>query len=154
MPFQFKTLLSYFILGVSLCAPSVAQVVSIPGATTSESTLESLAQMAGLSIGPLPATGCSESAISPEKVNSLLSTLQEPARSNLYRVLDLSSPLWLMQLYVSTQGTGLCLPAQNKVLMFPGLVLTDSNARTDISQSIAQTLKSFGNSLPKLFSTK
>lgn len=67
----------------------------------------------------LPAYGCSQSILSPEKVYELVMSLPEPQRSALAQVLSSGASVWTAQLYKDTDRIGLCLPVQGKLIAFP-----------------------------------
>ncbi len=77
-------------------------------------------QAVGLQVvQPLPAEGCTVSAIPPEKVIELLMAFPEAQRALLAQILDATAVAWTVQLYTGAAGTGLCFPVQNMVIMMP-----------------------------------
>lgn len=79
----------------------------------------SAAQAAGLQMVALPDSGCSTSLLAPERVAELLNMLPEAQRTALITVLDVSAGVWTVQLYKGSQGTGICLPMQQILVLLP-----------------------------------
>ena len=79
----------------------------------------SAAQAAGMTLVPLPASGCFDSLLDPSKVVELLMTLPEAQRTALATVLDASAGVWTAQLYKGEQGAGMCLPVQGVLVLLP-----------------------------------
>lgn len=67
----------------------------------------------------LPASGCGESILSPEKVYELVMSMPEPQRSMLAQTLSSGATVWTAQLYKDADRIGLCLPVQGKLVAFP-----------------------------------
>lgn len=67
----------------------------------------------------LPAYGCGESILSPDKVYELVMSLPEPQRSALAQVLSSGASVWTAQMYKDADRIGLCLPVQGKLVAFP-----------------------------------
>ena len=99
-------------LALSACGDSTSSL----SATATRMTLNA----AGIQmLSPLPTSGCSGSAIEPEKVVELLNALPEEHRLPVAKVLNISSPAWTMQFYLGELGMGLCLPVQDTLLLMP-----------------------------------
>jgi hypothetical protein len=77
------------------------------------------AQAAGMTIVPLPSTGCYSSLLDPTKVVELLMTLPEAQQAALATVLDASAGVWTAQLYKGELGAGMCLPVQGALVLLP-----------------------------------
>lgn len=67
----------------------------------------------------MPASGCGESILSPEKVYELVMSMPEPQRSMLAQALSSGATVWTAQLYKDADRIGLCLPVQGKLVAFP-----------------------------------
>lgn len=85
------------------------------------------AQAAGMTLSPLPGSGCGASILEPSKVIELLMTLPEAQRTALATVLDTSAGVWTAQLYKGEQGAGMCLPVQGVLVLLPA----SANATVD-----------------------
>lgn len=107
----------------------VQQVEQVPAADAgvkqwlADSAMSMALSSAGLETTPLDdaGVGCSSSIMSPTQVESLVFSLPEPQRGALAKVLVASSSVWTAQLYSGPRGTGLCLPNQGRLIVFPGL---------------------------------
>lgn len=82
-------------------------------------TFNTVTSMAGLETGSLPESGCSESLLSAENLEQLISVLPEPQQVAMAQVLNMSSSVWTAQLYTGTYGYGLCLPVHQRVILLP-----------------------------------
>lgn len=79
----------------------------------------SAAAAVGMQFGPLPPEGCSTSLLEPEKVVELMQQLPEAQQAALATVLSASVGVWTVQLYQGAQGVGMCLPAQQMLVLLP-----------------------------------
>lgn len=130
---------------------SMLQSEKTGGPVDSKSTLERLSRFTGISLDPLPSSGCSGSALPPGKVQDLLRDLDEPTRSTLSSAFKSSSAVWAIQLYVGTDGSGFCFPEQGKLLRVSGLKMVDSPSNPKLSERIGDLIKSIGKAIPKWF---
>lgn len=75
----------------------------------------------GLSAAPLPPVGCQENAtLSRENMMALLDAMPEAQRETLlYWLTGDKVAMPMMQPYLGEQGLGVCLPAQDKVILLP-----------------------------------
>lgn len=102
-----------------------------------EMAVTAAAKSTGFEFSELPANGCSGSILEPQKVESLVLSLQEPQRSALASVLNASSVVWAAQLYTGARGVGLCLPASNRLVLFPSGASSMWDKAGDLIGSIA-----------------
>lgn len=107
-----------------------AQVSTPPTGTsnTAESPLGMVGSMVsgitGVKAFAIPATGCSTSALPPEKVLELLNTVPEAQRGAVAKLLDSSSTVWSAQAYTGPEGMGFCLPTKDLVVVLPHTTAT------------------------------
>lgn len=86
------------------------------------------ASLAGGGVQTIPDHGCSESAVSVEKLNTFLMTLPEVQRNAIGKLLNSSSTVWATQFYSGSAGLGFCVPAHDKLILLPGLSEESMNA--------------------------
>ncbi len=110
-----------FKLAAPLLSAALLYGCSVSSDPNQMSTATLLAlQAVGLQVvQPMPAEGCTVSAIPPEKVVELLMAVPEAQRVLLAQVLDATAVAWSVQLYTGAAGTGLCFPVQNVVILLP-----------------------------------
>ncbi len=113
-----------FKLAAPLLSAALLYGCGVSSDPTQMSTATLLAlQAVGLQVvQPMPAEGCTVSAIPPEKVLELLMAIPEAQRVLLAQLLDATAVAWTVQLYTGTAGTGLCFPVHNMVIMLPASV--------------------------------
>lgn len=85
-------------------------------------------QAVGATVAPIPDTGCSGSAIPPEKIVELINAFPEEQRGPLAQVLSVSSTAWATQLYNGDLGVGLCFPVEQLVVVMPPGMVSSSAA--------------------------
>jgi len=95
----------------------------------------------GIQLQTMPDTGCTQSAIPAEKVLTLIESLPAAQQVALAKAMNASSSLWTAQLYTGALGTGLCLPAQNKLLLLPA-------GASSATSNVASMVQSLTSSLP------
>jgi hypothetical protein len=97
--------------------------------------------MFGFRLLPLPDTGCSPSALPPERALALIQSLPEAQQVALAKTLNASSSVWSVQLYTGDLGTGFCLPAQDKLVLLP-------SGANDAKSGVANLVESFATTIP------
>lgn len=73
----------------------------------------------GVQMLDIPEVGCSESLISADRIDALLSTLPDTQRGVISAALSSGSTVWKAQVYQGSLGFGLCLPVQSKLIVLP-----------------------------------
>lgn len=81
--------------------------------------LSAVAGATGISIAPLPDTGCQDSALSQDNLTEIFATLPDVQREALSRLIDWGASVVTVQLYTGPDGIGLCLPAQGRLVLLP-----------------------------------
>lgn len=81
--------------------------------------VSAVANMSGLQTAPLPDTGCAQGALNQENLEALLEKAPEPQREALLALISKGTETMTIQWYNGSQGVGLCLPSQNKVILLP-----------------------------------
>jgi hypothetical protein len=89
----------------------------------------------GISFLPLPAEGCTDGALPPERVEALVESLPPQSQVALAKVLNASSTVWSAELYAGPLGTGLCLPGQNEMVLFPQAATNTTNSLVNMAGS-------------------
>jgi hypothetical protein len=89
----------------------------------------------GINFLPLPDEGCSDSALPPERVEALVESLPAQSQMALAKVLNASSTVWSAELYTGALGTGLCLPAQNELVLFPQTATNTTSSLVNLAGS-------------------
>ncbi len=115
-------------------AQTEQSVVDAGLALAKDYAVNSALSSAGLKLTQLPSDGCSQSVLEPTKVLDLLATMEEPYRTALASILDTSSPVWTVQVYQGAEGSGLCLPVQSKLLVFPA----NQSSQQDVGRLLSQ----------------
>lgn len=90
--------------------------------------LSAVANASGVDTAPLPMTGCATSALSQDNINVLLSNLPETQSAALSQLLSSGTQALTVEWYSGELGTGLCIPATNRVVLFPPQVAQTLNA--------------------------
>jgi len=88
----------------------------------------------GLKLLPLPDTGCSPSALPPEKAQAMVESLPQAQQMALAKLLNMSASVWTIQLYDGVHGAGFCLPAHDKLVVLPGIALPSQESLTEMVQ--------------------
>lgn len=88
-------------------------------------------QAVGVTVAPIPDTGCSGSAIPPEKVVELVNAFPEEQRGPIAQVLSMSSTAWATQLYSGDMGVGLCFPVEQRVIIMPPNLISNGSVAVD-----------------------
>ncbi|MEX3984151.1 hypothetical protein AB4Y45_34930 [Paraburkholderia sp. EG287A] len=118
-----------------------AEVAAAASDAASSGLVNTLASsMLGIQVQAMPDAGCTTSIISADKVVALIESLPAAQQVALAKAMNASAALWTAELYTGTLGTGLCLPVQNKLILFPA----GSTAATTIT-SMVQAL---GSAIP------
>lgn len=78
-----------------------------------------VAEATGLNTVPLPETGCQENTLSQSNLIVLAAALPDEQREALLRLADLSESAVVVQWYSGSAGVGVCLPAQNRLVLLP-----------------------------------
>lgn len=123
----------------SSTATQAATTSTASGATGLVSSLAS--SVLGMQLLPMPDSGCSASVIPAEKVLTLIASLPAAQQVALAKAMNASSAVWTAQLYTGALGTGLCLPAQDKLLLFPA-------GANGAQSSVASMVQSLASSIP------
>lgn len=121
------------------------QASNLPGEAAEQ--LRTLSAKAGLNFEPIPASGCSGSAVEPDKVEELLDSISSPSREYLATLLNSTSALWAAQLYLGEDGSGICFPAQNKLVRIEQLGIESHEPNSSISQKISTTVGDLKNAV-------
>lgn len=113
------------------------QTAAASGAASSGLVSTLASSVLGVQLQTMPDTGCGTSIIPAAKVITLIESLPAAQQVTLAKAMSASASVWTAQLYTGVLGTGLCLPVQDQLLLFP----PGSKAATGIT-SMAQALNS------------
>ena len=119
--------------GLSGSSSGTAQADSAASAVTATAASDAVtSSVLGVKVQSMPDTGCTTSIISPDKVVALIQSLPAAQQVALAKAMNASSSLWTAELYTGALGTGLCLPVQDKLILFPA----GSNAANSITSLV------------------